>query len=96
MSESPSVKERWDCAARLAVSIVVLRSVGVGGSVEGIEGVTVRWARDGEDALGPDGADGDAGLEVFGAVEDVGARTLRVANAEGMGEHEKLREEGIR
>lgn len=41
-SDRPSVRERWERASEAAESAVLLRFVGIGGSLAGKEGVTVR------------------------------------------------------
>jgi hypothetical protein len=61
----------------------------VGGSEEGKDGATVRWAREGEAAFGGTDFAADA-VEVFGAVVvDAAARTLLVAYAAETEVHEK-------
>jgi hypothetical protein len=96
-SDRPSVRERWKRASTAAVSAVLLRCVGTGGSVAGNEGLTVRWAV--ADCAAPAEVVDDAGfagvvvvpVAGFAVVVVVGAALDGVTHAARLAEDEMVR-----
>jgi hypothetical protein len=104
-SARPAVRERWERASMAADSADWLREVGIGGSLAGKEGTTVRWGvADDEDVdvdvevagleMVFDGLDAvEEAVEGFAAVDDVVVAGLgAVAYAVRIVDEEKVRD----